>query len=106
MEIKFKIEGKREKKSKRRTNCLKCGLELPRDGSQRKFCNDKCRTRYYSLKQYNLHKEEPSYKRKKKKYHREWRRKKPERFNELMRKASLKYQKKKSQERKKLRRKK
>lgn len=100
MEFKFSI-GKRKKKDKEEYTCLKCGLKLPK-GKQRKFCNVKCRTRYHSLKQYNLHKKDPAYLKKRKKYHREWRSKNTERFNELMRKASKKYQRKKSAEKKRL----
>lgn len=98
MEIRFKI-GKRKKESKKASKCLKCGLKLPA-GKQRKFCNSKCRTRYYSLKDYNLHKNDPAYKKEKQKYHKKWRTKNKDRFNELMRKPSLNYQKKKALEKK------
>lgn len=86
--MKIRKEGRKEKK--KNLVCERC--KTPLKGKQRKFCTDRCRTRYYSLKTYNKNKDNPKYKKAKKEYHKKWREKNRERFNEMMRKPSRVYQ--------------
>jgi len=90
---------KDEEKSK---FCLQCGKEIPPGSirfSVRKFCSRKCNRRYFSLKRYHKIKKDEDYQDYRKKYMKKWINRNRERFNASMRKASLKYQQKKKEER-------
>lgn len=65
--------------------CLNCDLILPANArTNKKFCDEKCRTRYAGKKRYERLKDNEEYKANNKKKSNEWRLKNPERFNELV----------------------
>jgi hypothetical protein len=78
------------------TKCLHCGKILPENTLKSKkknnFCDEKCRTRYYAIKRYNEIKNHPDYKAYRKEYFKKWLEKNRDRFNELMRPVSRRYQ--------------
>lgn len=65
--------------------CLKCENEFEIKGNRKKFCSEKCRQRYYSLKQYNKVKDTKEYKEKRREYFRKWLDNNREHFNDLVR---------------------
>ena len=81
--------------------CQHCGKEIsnedPRHKS-RKFCSIKCNRRFFSLQRYHKIKDTKEYKDYRKEYFKTWLDKNRDKFNASMRKASLKYQKKKKEE--------
>jgi hypothetical protein len=79
--------------------CMHCDKIIPdKDengffiSAKRKFCDSKCRTRYFSLIRYNRIKNDPEYKKYRKKYFDEWRKVNRDHFNSLMRNYSKAYQ--------------
>lgn len=72
-------------------NCLHCGEEVT-GNRKKKFCDSKCRTRYFSLKRYLRLKDDPAYKAYRKRYYRTWIEKNREHFNEKMREVSRRWQ--------------
>lgn len=71
--------------------CLHCG-ETVVGNRKKKFCDIKCRTRYFSLVRYNRVKDDPAYKEYRKQYYRKWVDKNRVRFNIQMREVSRKWQ--------------
>jgi len=83
-------------------HCMHCGEEISIGNTRfktRKFCSVKCNRRYFSLQRYYKIKDSSEYKEYRKKYYAEWLDKNRDKFNASMRKASLKYQQKKKDER-------
>jgi hypothetical protein len=77
--------------------CLKCGKETR---GRTKFCSDKCRKRYYRHLNHLKNKDNPKYKQKRKECFKKWLEKNRFRWNELCRKNSKLYQRKKRMEEK------
>ena len=71
--------------------CLKCG-EIVSGNIRKKFCNEKCRTRYCSAQRYQRIKDDPAYKEYRRKYFANWVNNNREKFNAKMRELSRKWQ--------------
>jgi len=85
--------------------CAHCKTEIPRVKTKfktRKFCSLRCNRRYFSLKRYHKIKNTPAYKEYRKDYYHQWLDKNRDKFNASMRKASLKYQQRKKEEKEQL----
>jgi len=81
--------------------CQHCGEEISKENPRhksRKFCSIKCNRRFFSLQRYHKIKDTKEYKDYRREYFKNWLDKNRDKFNASMRKASLKYQKKKKEE--------
>lgn len=72
-------------------HCLRCKKEII-GNKKKKFCDDKCRTRYFSLRRYYKLRNTPEYQAYRKKYLKQWVEDNRERFNGQMREISRKWQ--------------
>ena len=83
--------------------CKNCKGKVEKNWSRptKKFCSPECRTRYNARKHYKIVKNNPEYKKMRKKYFKKWLNKNRERFNDLCRDKNKIFQIQKRKENKK-----
>lgn len=83
--------------------CKRCGKRFKKRGSgkiTKKFCSASCRARYNALKRHHRLQPSPEYRKKRKKWFDDWRRKNRKHFNNLVREPNRLLSRKRHEERK------